>query len=280
MKLEDLEIESGEGFTRAELDERFDRGMTGRGIEICYDEEDQRYLRLFSHEGGPYSDDVRAGQFTYIGEGQQGDQKRQYGNKALIESLKAPLPICFFYKSEDADRWEYRGLVEVVDYDYGYLPEEGRKVYQFTLQRIEQGTEKADTDEAPPDLARPRRAETTQSRIIRNTVVVEDLKQTYEYTCQVCGDRRHGEDGAFYAEGHHLKPLGSPHEGLDVRENLLVLCPNHHADFDYGNITVDPDSLEIQHEYDESVNERLTLVGGHELGREYLEYHNREIAES
>lgn len=279
MKLEDLELEIGERFTRDALQQRFDRGITGRGIEICYDEEDQRYLRLFSDENGPYSDNISSGQFTYIGDGQDGDQTLTHGNKALVESQDVPLPIFFFYKGAGSDKWEYQGLVEVVDHDYGYLPEEGRKVYQFTLQRQDEGTEKVDEEEAAADLTKPDRVLTTRSRIVRNTVAVKDLKSLYDCRCQMCGDQRQGSGDKLYAEGHHLRPLGSPHNGPDVPENILILCPNHHADFDYGNIRVDPDTLAVSHRYDEEVNERLQLIDNHNLSVEYLEYHNDEIAD-
>jgi 5-methylcytosine-specific restriction endonuclease McrA len=279
MKLEQLELEIGEQFTPAELEERFDRKMVGRGIEIYYDEEDQRYLRLFSNENGPYSDDVRSGQFTYIGDGQSGDQSLTHGNKALVESQEAPLPIYFFYKGAGSDEWEYQGLVEVVDHDYGHLHEEGRKVYQFTLQRQDEGIEKVDEEEAAADLTKPDRVLTTRSRIVRNTVDVKTLKKSYNYTCQVCGDQRHGSGESQYAEGHHLKPLGNPHDGPDVPENILILCPNHHADFDYGNIRVDPDTLAVSHRYENDVNERLHLVEDHSVSSELLKYHNNEIAD-
>jgi hypothetical protein len=38
------------------------------------------------------------------------------------------------------------------------------------------------------------------------------------------------------ALAHHIQPLGRPHCGPDCIENLIVVCPNHHAMCDYGAI--------------------------------------------
>ena len=48
-----------------------------------------------------------------------------------------------------------------------------------------------------------------------------------------------------YAEVHHIRPLGSGHDGPDHPGNMLVLCPNHHAAFDLMTMALNPDSLEV-----------------------------------
>jgi putative restriction endonuclease len=49
-----------------------------------------------------------------------------------------------------------------------------------------------------------------------------------------CGVRLQIGDQRFYAEAAHIKPIGLPHSGPDKTGNLLVLCPNHHLQFDRG----------------------------------------------
>lgn len=280
MRLGALEIEPGEKFTPAELQERFDRGMTGRGIEICYDDDDQRYLRLFASADGPYGDEIESGQLTYIGEGQTGNQELKGGNRILVEATDSPLPIFFFNRESDTSEWTYQGLVDVLEYDYGPFEGDGRDVYRFRLQRRSEFQERVDSDESASDISTPRRTQTTRSRVIRNTQLITRLKSLYDNRCQLCGNRRQRGVETGYSEGHHLKPLGSPHDGPDVAENILILCPNHHADFDYGRLSVDPDSLVVSHDYDESVNNSVLRVNDdHSLEREFLEYHNRHIAD-
>lgn len=71
-------------------------------------------------------------------------------------------------------------------------------------------------------------------------------------------------------------PLGETHHGPDIPENVVVVCPNHHDDFENGMLTIDPQTLEIQYE-DEVSGERLRTNGNHDVGAQYLAYHNNVI---
>lgn len=136
-----------------------------------------------------------------------------------------------------------------------------------------------DPDEQSADLAPPKQVETTTSRIVRNTTIGRELKQLYDYTCQVCGNQRQQGPEQAYAEAHHIHPLGATPPGPDDQSNLLVLCPNHHADFDYGVIEVDPESYRIRHGYDSEVDRsELEVDPEHPLSEAYLQYHNTEIS--
>lgn len=276
MRLAEIDLEVGETYTSDGLRSVFDRGLTGRGIEICYDSEDRRYLRLFARGDGPYADILGGDEFTYIGEGQSGDQELTAGNRYLAEAKTAPLPIFFFYKSGDADAWEYRGQVEVLDYER--VRRNGRRVFEFTLTY--QTRDRVDQSSHASDISPPRRIETRRSRVVRDTQLSTQLKEEYGCECQICGDVRQRSPGERYAEAHHIRPLGSPHDGPDIRPNLIVLCPNHHADFDYGVVSVDPDTGRVAHAYDQTVDATtLTTRQDHEIDPEYLRYHNREIAD-
>jgi hypothetical protein len=130
-------------------------------------------------------------------------------------------------------------------------------------------------DDEPPE-----RTEYTTTRTIRDTKLSAMAKELYDHRCQLCGDRRESRDGSVYAEAHHVKPLGAPHRGPDSAANLLVLCPNHHADFDYGRVRVDPDSLLVEHAFDDEVDGTfLTVDADHDLDPEHLAYHNERIAD-
>lgn len=138
-----------------------------------------------------------------------------------------------------------------------------------------------DPIEAAADLAtpEPEHVETTQSRIVRNTTLAREVKALYSHSCQLCGDVRRGPGGEPYAEAHHIRPLGAPHDGPDELENLLVLCPNHHADFDYGRVVVDPETLTVHHQDESAVEgEGLTVVDTHDISSAHLQYHAETIA--
>ena len=133
-------------------------------------------------------------------------------------------------------------------------------------------------DSQPADYEQPDRTRTESTRPIRDTTLTREVKETYDDVCMVCGDTRLKAPSDTYSEAHHLKPLGRPHEGPDNRRNILVLCPNHHADFDYGMIRVDPMSLEITHTQSDTDGSTLEVAPDHDIDEEFLRYHNEQIA--
>ena len=78
-----------------------------------------------------------------------------------------------------------------------------------------------------------RTVESTARQIVRDTPLVRGLKEKYKFQCQVCGRVTKIGKIQFYAEAHHMKPLGAPHHGPDVSDNLIILCAQHHVEFDY-----------------------------------------------
>lgn len=100
-------------------------------------------------------------------------------------------------------------------------------------------------------------------RIVRDTKVTLWVKQLHSYRCQICGTALDVGGNSHYAEAHHIKPLGSKHNGPDVVENVICVCPNHHALLDLGVLVLDIANLFI--------------IEGHELNTEYVNYHNSEI---
>ena len=108
-----------------------------------------------------------------------------------------------------------------------------------------------------------RKITTTTTRILRDTALSQEIKKLYENCCQICGHALPMTGDETYAEAHHIKPLGSPHDGPDIRENIICVCPNHHAQLDYGAIR-----LELA---------ELSVAPAHSLGAEFVEYHNSEI---
>ncbi|KAF0218085.1 MAG: hypothetical protein FD174_3105 [Geobacteraceae bacterium] len=109
----------------------------------------------------------------------------------------------------------------------------------------------------------PGKVLTTAYRILRDTELARRVKVMHNFECQICGYAIVLGDGSRYAEAHHIRPLGSPHDGPDIMGNIICLCPNHHAECDLG---VSELSLSSLHPAD-----------GHDLEPRFIEYHNREI---
>ena len=64
-----------------------------------------------------------------------------------------------------------------------------------------------------------------------------------------------------------IQPLGEPHRGPDVVENILCLCPNHHVMFDNGVFSIADDFSLI------GLDGQLTLSKKHKIEQAFLQYH-------
>jgi 5-methylcytosine-specific restriction endonuclease McrA len=78
-------------------------------------------------------------------------------------------------------------------------------------------------------------------RIKRNRRLVRDLKRLYKGCCQVCGTTIEKAGGGRYCEAAHLRPISLLEANLDIRDNLVILCPNHHKMLDYGALRIEWD---------------------------------------
>jgi hypothetical protein len=118
--------------------------------------------------------------------------------------------------------------------------------------------------ETASDIAGPAERELcTTYRILRDTAIALKVKQDQNYECQICGHTIELPIGSRYAEAHHIQPLGRPHEGPDIPGNVLCVCPNHHAELDYGVKSI---SLSDFHQ-----------VSTHQIDQKFIDYHNNLI---
>jgi len=76
-------------------------------------------------------------------------------------------------------------------------------------------------------------------RLPRDTNMIAQLKAAYDNTCQMCGYKITKTDGSGYSIGAHILPF-SEFKELDKKENILILCPTHHDEFDLGLLEVIP----------------------------------------
>jgi hypothetical protein len=88
--------------------------------------------------------------------------------------------------------------------------------------------------EVTPERVRALVAQTLR----RDTAIVRALKEAHGYRCQFpgCASVIRTRGGGRYAEVAHVEPVRSG--GRSVLGNLLVLCPNHHKEFDLGELDV------------------------------------------
>ena len=85
----------------------------------------------------------------------------------------------------------------------------------------------------------PEKREIEINRLIRkDSKIVELCKKVYEYKCQYpnCCSEIPSKNGINYVEVAHIKPVKEG--GQSILGNLVVLCPNHHKEFDLGFLQI------------------------------------------
>ncbi|MGW7066592.1 HNH endonuclease [Streptomyces sp. NPDC054855] len=115
------------------------------------------------------------------------------------------------------------------------------------------------------------RRTTASSRIIRDTVLTARVERLHADHCQVCGLQLSTRFGT-YSEAAHIRGLGRPHDGPDEQPNLLVLCPNHHVQFDSLALYIGTDGIVRETTNDEPIGE-LRRHPAHQISEEHVRYH-------
>jgi putative restriction endonuclease len=238
---------------------------------------------------GGYEDDEDYGDEIYYtgaggndpGSGKQiADQSlEQPGNAGLVTSELDGLPVRVIRGSKGdpkyspATGYRYDGLYRVADH-WSPVGKSGYRIWRYKLVRLTESERVPYVPDVnlPPGTARPRTSTGIVTRIVRSTAVSESIKQLYDYTCQVCGTRLE-VPGGIIAEGAHIQGLGKPHNGPDVPENVLCLCPNHHSLFDAGGIYLS-DGLVVSDCQGNQIG-LLTKHATHQIDIAYVRYHRQ-----
>jgi HNH endonuclease len=183
-----------------------------------------------------------------------------------INTYRSSMP-----KKPDVPPFEFE-LVEIDSIKkelFPYLSLKTGKQYDESLHQISRPITKTlkkgiflKSDMKASDYIIPKKVNAEVTRYIRDTKLSKALKDKYEYRCQICDHRIHLPNGNFYAEAHHIQPIGNGHDGPDIKENLIVVCPNHHAVLDYGVIELHKNMLKYHRG---------------NINQNFIDYHNQHI---
>lgn len=66
----------------------------------------------------------------------------------------------------------------------------------------------------------------------RNNVLIAKIKRDRNFKCQICATKILKSNDEYYIEAAHIK--AKKEKGNETKENILILCPNHHKEFDFG----------------------------------------------
>ena len=156
------------------------------------------------------------------------DRGRDYAPKTLEcltwDNLGYRMRKKFGPQSAEQRAWMYKVLAE---HRKRFL-ETGRALAEAPEEESSEWLEQKESDEV---IERRLAERLEQKRDVKQAV---DLKRLYDNTCMFCGTRLQVAEDRFYSEAAHIKGLGEPHSGPDKKSNMLVLCPNHHVQFDRG----------------------------------------------
>lgn len=87
--------------------------------------------------------------------------------------------------------------------------------------------------------------------------------------CVICGWNSKSIRGFSLVEGAHVKPVVELDS--DCFDDIIALCPNHHAEFDAYNFYIDPKTMSIIH------TDKTSIYHGKQVDipyvrKEYLAY--------
>jgi predicted restriction endonuclease len=135
--------------------------------------------------------------------------------------------------------------------------------------------EKKYTSILPSDLTGPPpKIKSEVTRFIRDTQKTKELKKMYQGHCQICNYRLEIRNNVYYSEVHHLHPL---HDGGDDDfNNMIVLCPTHHAEFDYILIGIAEDKKTILDRNMKKIG-ILNVKKGHQISMENILFHLQNL---
>lgn len=120
-----------------------------------------------------------------------------------------------------------------------------------------------------------KKIKTTTLRRVRDTVKSKKLKKLYQNKCQICNYSFPQYVKSGYSEVHHVWPMAD--NGDDDFDNMLVLCPNHHTEFDYRIIQFNSSKNNIVEYLKGGKLGTISFKKGHHLDKKNMLFHNAEV---
>lgn len=70
----------------------------------------------------------------------------------------------------------------------------------------------------------------------RDNKTIAQIKILRDFKCQICSTTIIKKDGSKYVEAAHIKAKHL--NGRETLDNIILLCPNHHKEFDFGQLEI------------------------------------------
>lgn len=162
---------------------------------------------------------------------------KDYGALALTRALiSLKLHIDYYERHENVKLHSMREIYErYIMLTTIYTPDE-----QEQNEIVEENKKKTKFE-----MARElKQLESTDQKIItinhksykRDNRIIALIKSLRGLKCQICSKTIKKKDGNFYIEAAHITPKYQ--NGREASDNIILLCPNHHKEFDLGNTQI------------------------------------------
>jgi len=192
-------------------------------------------------------------------------------NSQIIEYNKIYSKI----KSHEIDEVLFQSFIDLKIIEIYFLPlDNGLMFNSVSIENV------------LPKKPKPKAKQILTERVVRDTVMIRKLKDKHKFRCQICGKsiKTSNNPKEFYAEGHHLEPLSlnknSP-RNVDVEGNIIILCPNHHIEFQKHVIAIDISDCETILHLDKTSNKfhskKIKGLNIHTIEKEFIAYHYKKF---
>ena len=136
---------------------------------------------------------------------------------------------------------EYEKLVNLYEqfFETKYIAQESDEAEQLEITDILQTLTQKQFKEKFDDLGTAEENELVSfegKRYKRNNYNMALIKRARNYECQICRGYVLKKNGDRYVEAAHITPKYL--KGKETPDNTLILCPNHHKEFDFGKVDI------------------------------------------
>lgn len=166
---------------------------------------------------------------------------RDYGNENLYKALKAIKQHIEYIKVSNNDSKitlkkiysKYLELYQKNKSGINLNELEQIEITEFYKEKSKREL-KAELDNLP--TFETEKVTINQKKYSRDNKAIALIKLLRKNECQICGKFIQKKDGTKYVEACHIK--AKREKGRESLKNILLLCPNHHKEFDLGDLSI------------------------------------------
>jgi putative restriction endonuclease len=132
---------------------------------------------------------------------------------------------------------EYTKLLSIYEFVTGAKYNDTRQSDEEEQDELIAHFSRTNLEEIIADLSKiapttPENVTIKQKTYKRDNKSVALLKLLHDFRCQICNSGIKIRNSKYYVEAAHI--VSKSRKGPELPKNILILCPNHHKEFDLG----------------------------------------------